>query len=90
MRALHALFPLNEECKGREVITFHNQRDFIFFRYHRYIFNEEFDDVNLQEIGPRFVMRLLSIQKGLFDPDTGEYEWNYKDKMGVKRRKFYL
>jgi hypothetical protein len=35
-------------------------------------------------------MRLLSVQRGVFNPQFGEYEWVYKDKMGVKRRKFYL
>ena len=89
-RALNALFPKDEELKGRELITFQNQRDFIFFRYYRYIFTNNFTDVNLQEIGPRFTMRLLYVQKGLFDPEKGDYEWMYKDKMGVKRRKFYL
>ena len=89
-RALNALFPKDEELKGRELITFQNQRDFIFFRYYRYIFTNNFTDVNLQEIGPRFTMRLLYVQKGLFDLEKGDYEWMYKDKMGVKRRKFYL
>jgi ribosome production factor 1 len=97
-RCLNAIFPKNEELKGRELITFHNQRDYIFFRYYRYIFEEENEDnnnnsnikVKLQEIGPRFVMRLLYVQKGLFDPQFGEYEWLYNHKMGVKRRKFYL
>ena len=89
-RALNALFPKDEELKGRELITFQNQRDFIFFRYYRYIFTNNFTDVNLQEIGPRFTMRLLYVQKGLFDPEKGDYEWMYKDKMGVKRKKFYL
>ena len=89
-RALNALFPKEEELKGRELITFHNQRDYIFFRYYRYIFTDDFQDANLQEIGPRFAMRLLYVQKGLFDPEKGDYEWYYKDKMGVKRRKFYL
>ena len=89
-RALNALFPKDEELKGRELITFQNQRDFIFFRYYRYIFTNNFTDVNLQEIGPRFTMRLLYVQKGLFDPEKGDYEWMYKDKMGAKRRKFHL
>ena len=89
-RALNALFPKEEELKGRELISFQNHRDFIFFRYYRYIFTDNFTNVNLQEIGPRFSMRLLYVQKGLFDPEKGEYEWVYKDKMGVKRRKFYL
>ena len=43
-----------------------------------------------EPVGPRFALRLLYIQKGLYDPQQGEYEWLYKDKMGVKRRKFYL
>ena len=89
-RALNALFPKEEELKGRELITFQNHRDYIFFRYYRYIFTDDFKDANLQEIGPRFTMRLLFVQKGLFDPEKGDYEWFYKDKMGVKRRKFYL
>lgn len=37
-RLLASLFPQNPEFKGRRVVTFHNQRDFIFFRHHRYIF----------------------------------------------------
>ena len=89
-RALNALFPKDEELKGRELITFQNQRDYIFFRYYRYIFTENFKSANLQELGPRFAMRLLYVQKGLFDPDNGDYEWLYRDKMGVRRRKFYL
>ena len=89
-RMLTALFPKSSDLKGRQVVTFHNQRDFVFFRFHRYIFSEDFEKVSLQEIGPRFTMRLLSIQKGTFDREFGEYEWYYKDKMGVKRRKFNL
>ena len=89
-RALNALFPREEELKGRELISFQNQRDYIFFRYYRYIFTEDFKNANLQELGPRFAMRLLYVQKGLFDPEKGDYEWLYQDKMGVRRRKFYL
>ena len=89
-RALNALFPKDEELKGRELIAFHNHRDYIFFRYYRYIFTEDFKSANLQELGPRFAMRLLYVQKGLFDPEKGDYEWLYQDKMGVRRRKFYL
>ena len=80
-RALNALFPKDEELRGRELITFQNQRDYIFFRYYRYIFTEDFKSANLQELGPRFAMRLLYVQKGLFDPDKGDYEWYYQDKI---------
>jgi ribosome production factor 1 len=89
-RILNSIFPHTAEVHGRQVVTFHNQRDFIFFRNHRFIFDEDFTKVNLQEIGPRFSMRLLSIQKGTFDNEFGEFEWFYKNKMGVNRRKFNL
>lgn len=32
--------PQDPTFRGRRVVTFHNQRDFIFFRHHRYIFEE--------------------------------------------------
>lgn len=89
-RIINSLFPHTPQIEGRQVVTFHNQRDYVFFRHHRFIFNDDFDKVNLQEIGPRFCLRLLSIQKGTFDNLFGEYEWFYKNKMGVRRRKFHL
>lgn len=35
-RMFAALFPQDPQFVGRQVATFHNQRDFIFFRFHRY------------------------------------------------------
>ena len=89
-RLLNSLFPQKPDLEGRRVVTFHNQRDYIFFRHHRYIFSEDYKNVHLQEIGPRFTLRLLSIQKGTFDNEFGEHEWVYTNKMGVRRRKFNL
>jgi len=66
-RFFASLFPQNPEFKGRRVITFHNQRDFIFFRHHRYIFKDEGTDVALQEVGPRFTLKLKTLQLGTFD-----------------------
>ena len=37
-RMFASVFPQRPEFNGRRVVTFHNQRDFIFFRHHRYIF----------------------------------------------------
>nr|CAB3226502.1 ribosome production factor 1-like [Phallusia mammillata] len=89
-RMLAALFPHDPEFKGRQVVTFHNQRDFIFFRHHRYIFRNE-KRVGLQEIGPRFTLKLRSLQKGTFDSKFGEYEWIHKrHEMDTSRRKFHL
>ncbi|KAI3459089.1 hypothetical protein Pfo_015752 [Paulownia fortunei] len=35
---IQSLFPQDPNFCGRRAVTFHNQRDFIFFRHHRYIF----------------------------------------------------
>lgn len=137
-RMLQSLFPQDPTRRGRRVVTFHNQRDFIFFRHHRYVFEERGDqsrrpvmegghlssgspaprssksgkkskrkstsasstgDPNesiqcrLQELGPRFTMKLMSLQKGTFDPKHGEYEWirpSDGSAPAASRRKFYL
>lgn len=39
-RLLASLLPQDPEFRGRRVITMHNQRDFIFFRHHRYVFEQ--------------------------------------------------
>ncbi|KAK4041047.1 anticodon-binding protein [Parachaetomium inaequale] len=39
-KSMHTLFPPQPELAGRQVLTLHNQRDYIFFRRHRYIFRE--------------------------------------------------
>ncbi|XP_043941650.1 ribosome production factor 1 [Protopterus annectens] len=89
-RMFAALFPHDPQFVGRQVATFHNQRDYIFFRYHRYIFKNE-KRVALQELGPRFTLKLRSLQKGTFDSKYGEYEWVHKrHEMDTSRRKFHL
>ncbi|MCO5589966.1 hypothetical protein L7F22_043935 [Adiantum nelumboides] len=128
---LQSLFPRIPQLEGRQVVTAHNQRDYIFFRRHRYVFKNE-EKANLQEIGPRFTLKLRSLKEGLpkgagvwdgeihfdgkpkeiapsqdgeqssdqtnskrkrtqriDDEQTGlSFEW--KPKMGVSRRNFYL
>ena len=135
-RFLGSLFPHNAQFDGRQIVTFHNQRDYIFVRHHRYIFNKKSDKqielakkkelheqemkmnggknttsnsqsqeqsyetnnnikqcmkTNLQELGPRFTLKLHWIQDGTFDTQFGEYEWFHKRKeMDLTRRKFHL
>ncbi|KFP12863.1 Ribosome production factor 1, partial [Egretta garzetta] len=89
-RMLASLFPHDPQFIGRQVATFHNQRDYIFFRFHRYIFKSE-KKVGIQELGPRFTLKLRSLQKGTFDSKFGEYEWIHKRReMDTNRRKFHL
>ncbi|PRQ37770.1 putative anticodon-binding, Brix domain-containing protein [Rosa chinensis] len=98
---IKSLFPQEPNFHGRRVVTFHNQRDFIFFRHHRYIFEtketkqaevkgkktkdskadaitEAKPFARLQECGPRFTLKLISLQDRTFDPRGGEFEWVHK------------
>ena len=93
-RLFGSMFPHEPEFHGRQVATFHNQRDFIFVRYHRYMFEEgkarpnktqivgkdgkTAVQVRTQELGPRFTLKLKWLQAGTFDTKEGEYEWIHK------------
>eukprot|EP00871_Galdieria_phlegrea_P004963 jgi/Galph1/5468/GphlegSOOS_G4108.1 len=74
-RMLGALFSLRPDYHGRQVVTLHNQRDFIFFRCHRYEFRENGQKVALQEQGPRFTMKLQRLVKGLVGDENAETEF---------------
>lgn len=98
-----SLFHQEPQFRGRRVATFHNQRDYIFFRHHRYIFDEkevkptkkgekERQEVRtkLQELGPRFTLKLMSLQKGTFDTRGGEFEWVRQPDSEANRKRFFL
>mmetsp|Transcript_69519 Transcript_69519/g.77762 ORF Transcript_69519/g.77762 Transcript_69519/m.77762 type:complete len:360 (-) Transcript_69519:51-1130(-) len=117
-RLLGSIFPHDAEFQGRQVVTFHNQRDYIFVRHHRYVFEEKKKIITqgtklssekekeqqekplgikdrvkarLQELGPRFTLKLRWVQSGTFDTQFGEYEWLHKRKeMDTTRRRFHL
>ncbi|XP_057958123.1 uncharacterized protein LOC131150996 [Malania oleifera] len=107
-RMIQSLFPRDPNFRGRRVVTFRNQRDFIFFRHHRYIFeckeskhgdlkdkngknaNGENIVARFQECGPRFILKLISLQHGTFDSRGSEYEWVHKPEMDTSRRRFFL
>jgi ribosome production factor 1 len=84
-RMLSSLFPKAPEFHGRRVVTFHCQRDFVFFRHHRYIFDDD-KTARLQECGPRFTLKLRRIQRGLFDPQNAEWIWIWKPKEQGKKK----
>ncbi|KAL3994524.1 Ribosome production factor 1 [Acanthocheilonema viteae] len=90
-RMFACLFPQKPMYSGRRVVTFHNQRDYIFFRHHRYEFKRKGEKAALLELGPRFTLRLKWLQKGTFDSRYGEYEWVLKrHEMETSRRRFFL
>ena len=45
--------------------------------FSRYVFKDN-KKAALKELGPRFTLKLRSIQKGTFDSKFGEYEWVHK------------
>jgi len=91
-RMLASLFPRAPQLEGRRICTFHNQRDFVFFRQHRYIFDEGGRRVRLQELGPRFTLKLKWLLAGtVAEAREGQYEWFHKrHRMETSRRKFNL
>ncbi|KAF9669155.1 hypothetical protein SADUNF_Sadunf14G0078600 [Salix dunnii] len=44
----------------------------------------------LQECGPRFTLKLRSLQHETFDTKGGEYEWVHKPEMDTSRRRFFM
>ncbi|EER13698.1 U3 small nucleolar ribonucleoprotein imp4, putative [Perkinsus marinus ATCC 50983] len=67
----------------------------LYLRHYRYVFrdleNTDKDDrCALQEIGPRFTLKLRSLQLGLFAKRTGEYEYVWRPDSQVSRKVFAL
>lgn len=59
----------------------------------RYCFDEDGKKSRLKELGPRFTLKLRSLQKGTFDSKYGQYEWimqGRRHEMESSRRKFFL
>ena len=51
------------------------------------------EKVRLREMGPRFTLKLRSLQKGTFDSKLGDYDWIIQGKrhaMETSRRRFFL
>ncbi len=55
----------------------------------RYIFKNG-QRCDLQELGPRFTLKLKWLQKGTFDTKYGDFEFMHKPELETSRRKFFL
>jgi len=111
-RLFLTLFPPQPELQGRQVVTLHNQRDYIFLRRHRYVFRDKrtteksvvgpdgkvvegVEDIRagLQELGPRFTLKLRRIDKGVGRAGSAgddAVQWEWKGKMDKERTRFNL
>ncbi|KAF2012626.1 Brix-domain-containing protein [Aaosphaeria arxii CBS 175.79] len=100
-----SLYPPQPQFQGRTVVTMHNQRDYIFWRRHRYVFREkkgrekpvlgsdnkeilENLKTGLQELGPRFTLKLRRVDRGV-QYKSGQ-EWQWKGKMEKQRTRFNM
>lgn len=86
---LKTLFHTTSNFQDRQIITFYNEKDFIFFRRHRYKFKTQ-KEVLLQELGPRFTLRLKSLQSGLFNSSYREFEFYYSKSIDPRRKRNFL
>jgi ribosome production factor 1 len=106
------LFPPAPELQGRQVVTLHNQRDYIFVRRHRYVFRDKRETeksvvgpdgktvegvegirAGLQELGPRFTLKLRRVDKGIGRAGSegdDAVQWQWKAHMEKQRTRFNL
>ncbi|ESQ43051.1 hypothetical protein EUTSA_v10014264mg [Eutrema salsugineum] len=67
-RIIQSLFPKATPCRHRDLVMFHNRSDSILFGRYRFCIGGESDTVSPQECGPRFSLKLTSLQ-------NKEFEW---------------
>ncbi|KAK3940511.1 ribosome production factor 1 [Diplogelasinospora grovesii] len=65
-KSMHTLFPPQPEIQGRQAVTLHNQRDYIFVRRHRYVFREKRQtEKNVVSADGKEIEALKGIRAGL-------------------------
>lgn len=84
---LKYLFPVPKDDSKR-VMTFSNRDDYISFRHH--VYTKTGKDIALEEIGPRFEMKLYSIKLGTIDQTDAETEWISRPYMNTAKKKRFL
>ena len=84
---LRHLFPRPKE-KSKRVVTFANSVDFISVRHHTYDMPKGPKSLHLNEIGPRFELRLYQLKLGTVDQDDADIEWSLRPFMrSAKKRR---
>lgn len=86
---LKHLFPVPKE-ENKRLISFLNYDDWILFRNHTH-YTDEKGEMQLIELGPRFVMRLVTIKRGTIDNfQMADVEWALKSFTNTARKRKYL
>jgi len=87
MTILQHLFP-PPKSESTRIVTFANEDDFIFFRHHT--FEPKGPQVELQEVGPRFEMKLYKIRLGTLEQAEADNEWVLRPFMNTARKRTLL
>jgi len=88
MKILKYLFPV-PKADSKRVISFANIDDFVLFRHHTYSTID--GQVNLEEVGPRFELKLYDIKLGTMDEASAlDSEWTLKPFMNTTRKRLFL
>ena len=91
MKILKFLFPVPKDDSKR-VMTFANHDDFISFRHHTYKKKEAGSkELELNEIGPRFQLRLYEVKLGTLEAaSAAQTEWALRPYMNTSRKRRFL
>jgi U3 small nucleolar ribonucleoprotein protein IMP4 len=87
---LKNLFPV-PKLESKRIITFANQDDYISFRHHTFEKKgKKDDDIELDEVGPRFDLRPYQILLGTLDMPDSTKEWVLRPYMNTAKKTSYL
>lgn len=88
VKILKHLFPVPKP-ESKRVISYINKDDFISFRHHSFTTSSG-NDPELDEIGPRFEMKLYQIRLGPIDIADADIEWVYRPYLSTARKNAIL
>lgn len=84
---LKHLYPVPKEDSKR-IMTFVNSADVVSFRHHVYeARGKRKEDIELQEVGPRFEMQLYQIRLGTLDQTEADDEWVLRPYMNTAKKR---
>lgn len=84
---LKHLFPVPKE-ESKRIMTFVNSADVVSFRHHVYeTKGKRKEDIELQEIGPRFEMQLYQVRLGTLDQTEADDEWVLRPYMNTAKKR---
>lgn len=88
MDILKFLFPV-PKLDSKRMLSFVNKDDYIIFRHHHYK-KDDYKTISLEELGPRFVMKLYQISLGTVEIQHAQTEWVLRPYMNTAKKRKLL